>query len=52
MKGGGEKVRPNSLVHEQSPNEILELPHRSNTSDLEDEKTIVVEEVVNLLEES
>ena len=40
-----------SLVHEQTPDEVLELPHGSDTSDLEDKGTIVVQEVVNLLEE-
>lgn len=39
------------LVHEKAPNEILVLPRRANACDLENENTIVVQEVVNLTEE-
>jgi hypothetical protein len=34
------------------PDEIFVLPVRTNTGDLEDEDTIVFEQVVNILEES
>lgn len=47
----GREGQRDSLVHEQSPDEVLKLPHGSNTSDLEDEGTVVIEEVVDLLEE-
>lgn len=36
---------------DQAPDEVLELPHGTDAGDLEDEDTIVVEEIVDLLEE-
>lgn len=44
---------PKKQVAEQlhTPDEILELPHGSDTSNLEHEDSIVVQEVVNLPEE-
>lgn len=46
--GAGEDV----LGHEQTPDEILVLPGLSQTSVLQEEDTIVVEHVVNLLAET
>ena len=40
------------LVNEQAPDEVLVLPVGTDTSDLEDEDAVVVEEVVHLAEES
>lgn len=45
--GTGEDV----LVHEQTPDEVLVLPRLADTSDLQEEDTIVVEHVVNLAQE-
>lgn len=44
-------TRENVLVHEQAPDEILVLPRLAQTSDLEEEDTIVVHHVVDLLQE-
>ena len=44
-------TRENVLVHEETPSEVLVLPGLSETSILEEEDTIVVEHVVNLLQE-
>lgn len=46
--GAGEDV----LVHEKTPDEILKLPVLTETSNLQEEDTIVVEHVMNLLEET
>lgn len=45
--GTGEDV----LVHEQTPDEVLVLPRLAETSDLQEEDTIVFEHVVNLGQE-
>ena len=44
-------TREDVFVHEETPGEVLELPSLTETSDLEEEDTIVVEHVVNLAEE-
>lgn len=46
--GAGEDV----LVHEQTPDEILVLPGLAETSDLQEEDSIVVEHIVDLRQES
>lgn len=46
--GTGEDV----LVHEQTPDEVLVLPRLAETSDLQEEDTIVIEHVVDLGQES
>jgi hypothetical protein len=38
----------NVFVHKEAPDEILVLPYGADTSDLKEENTIVIEEVVNL----
>lgn len=44
-------TREDIFVHEQTPDEILVLPDGADTSDLEDEDTIVVEEIIDLTQE-
>lgn len=44
MSGGEE-------THEDTPEDVLKLPSGSNTGNLEDKRSVVVEQVVNLLEE-
>lgn len=44
-------TREDVLVHEQAPNEILVLPARTETSDLEEECSIIIQQTVNLGEE-
>jgi len=39
------------FVHKQSPNEVLELPRLSQTSDLQEQGSIILEHVVNLIQE-
>lgn len=39
------------FVHEQAPDKVLVLPDGADTGNLEEENTIVVEEVVNLAQE-
>lgn len=46
--GSGEDV----LVHEDTPDEVLELPLLAETCDLEDEKTVIGKKLVQLVEES
>lgn len=45
--GTGEDV----LVHEQTPDEVLILPGLAETSDLEEEDTIILKHIVNLRQE-
>jgi hypothetical protein len=45
-------TREDVLVHEQAPNEILVLPRATQTRNLQEEDTIVVHHVINLLKES
>lgn len=45
-------TREDIFVHEETPDEILILPSLSETSDLEEEDTIVIKHVVNLGDES
>lgn len=45
-------TRENVLVHEQTPSQILVLPSLTDTSVLEEEDTIVVKHIVNLLKEA
>lgn len=40
------------LVHEQAPDQIFKVPRLPEPSNLEEENTVIFEEVVNLLEES
>lgn len=44
-------TREDILVHEEAPDEVLVLPGGAETGDLEDEDTVVVEEVIHLAEE-
>jgi hypothetical protein len=41
-------ARENVFVHKEAPDEILVLPYRADTSDLKEENTVIIEEVVNL----
>lgn len=45
-------TREDVLVHEQTPDEVLVLPRLAETSDLQEENTIVIEHVVDLGQES
>jgi len=44
-------ARENVLVHEEAPSEVLKLPCFAETSDLEEEDTVIVKHVINLAEE-
>jgi hypothetical protein len=44
-------TREDILVHEQTPDEILILPRGTEASNLKDEDTIVIEEVIDLAHE-
>lgn len=50
-RAGGVSTGEDVFVHEETPNEILILPVGTKTGDLEDEDTVIVEEVVDLPEE-
>ena len=51
-RAGSVGSREDVFVHEETPDEIFVLPCLTDTGDLEDEDTLVVEEVVDLLQES
>jgi len=44
-------TREDIFVHEQAPNKVFVLPGRTNTSDLENEDAVIVEQVVYLAKE-
>ena len=46
--GTGEDI----FVHEEAPDEILVLPGAAQTSDLEEEDTIIIQHVIDLLQET
>lgn len=51
QRSGSVRTWEDVLVHEQAPDEVLVLPRLSKTSDLQEEDTVVVQHVVNLLQE-
>lgn len=51
-RSGSVSAGEDVLVHEQTPDEILKLPRLAETSDLEEENTIIVEHIVALLHET
>jgi hypothetical protein len=51
-RGGSIGAREDVLVHEKTPDEILVLPALTQTSDLQEEDTIIVKHIINLLEET
>lgn len=51
-RSGSISTREDIFVHEETPDEILILPRLSETSNLEEEDTIVIKHVVDLGEES
>ena len=51
-RAAGISTREDVLVHEQTPDQILVLPALTETGNLKDEETIIVEQVVDLLQES
>ena len=50
-RGTGVGTGEDILVHEQTPDQVLVLPRLAETSDLQEESTVVVEHVVNLGQE-
>lgn len=48
---GGIGTGENVLVHEETPDEVLELPWGTDAGDLEDKNAIVIEEIIDLAEE-
>lgn len=51
-RGGGISTREDVLIHEQTPDEVLILPGLAQTSDLQEESTIVLKHVIYLGQES
>lgn len=51
-RSGSISTREYVLVHEKTPDEVLVLPALSQPSDLQEEDTVVIKHIVNLLEES
>jgi hypothetical protein len=51
-RGGSISTGENVLVHEQTPNEVLVLPGLAETSDLQEEGTIILKHLVDLRQES
>ena len=50
-RGTGISTGEDVLVHEKTPDEVLVLPGLAETSDLQEEDTVVVEHVINLGQE-
>lgn len=50
-RGTGISTGEDVLVHEKTPDKVLVLPRLAETSDLQEESTVVVEHVVDLREE-
>lgn len=48
----GISTRENVLVHEETPDQVLVLPALTETGELEDSDTIIIEHVVDLLHET
>jgi hypothetical protein len=51
-RSGSVSTREDVLVHEKTPSQVLVLPSLTETSVLEEENTIVVKHVMNLLQEA
>ena len=51
-RGGGVGTGEDVFVHEDAPDEIFVLPGATETGDLEEEDTIVIEHVIDLLQET
>jgi len=50
-RGTGIRTGEDVLVHEQTPDEVLVLPGLAETSDLQEEGTIIIEHIIDLLQE-